>query len=243
MNKIFLSLLTFLCTISSWAAATNSSKPKYGPAIKLMRYQPQYFRQHAASDFWALIGYYNGHPGDCSCTTSITTVLNALRDPRQLDSETKLISPADLVAKIKSPIDLGQRLSTKKGLNLDELAQVLTQALQLFELKSYSVSIHHINDRAPAKLAQLRRDLLSNEKSDRNFIIINFNQGTLTGDADAGHVSVIAGYDPKKQQVLILDADREWYEPYWVSDQDLLKALASYDSDAKSFRGYLKVGF
>ena len=32
-------------------------------------------------------------------------------------------------------------------------------------------------------------------------------------------------YDGKNRRVLILDVDRYWYSPYWVSDEDLLAAM------------------
>ena len=40
------------------------------------------------------------------------------------------------------------------------------------------------------------------------------------------HVSAIGAYDAAKKRVLLFDVDREWYEPYWVPDVELLTAMA-----------------
>ena len=51
----------------------------------------------------------------------------------------------------------------------------------------------------------------------------------------------IAAYDAKMHRVLVMDPDREWYEPYWVSDQRLLEAMATIDPETSKPRGYVKI--
>ena len=52
-------------------------------------------------------------------------------------------------------------------------------------------------------------------------------QDDLTGARGGpyAHISPIGAYDSVTRRVLILDVDRGWYSPYWVSDKDLLAAI------------------
>ena len=56
-------------------------------------------------------------------------------------------------------------------------------------------------------------------------MLIYYNQGVVTGDWDGPHISPIAAYDAERRRVLILDVDRQWYGPYWTSDEKLLEAM------------------
>ena len=76
-----------------------------------------------------------------------------------------------------------------------------------------------------AALAALRQALAANEASGRNVMVVFFNQGVLTGDWDGPHASPIGAYDAKRDRVLIMDVDREWYVPYWVPTAKLLEAM------------------
>ena len=62
-----------------------------------------------------------------------------------------------------------------------------------------------------------------------------------TGDAEAGHISPVGAYDPSTQRVLILDSDRKWYEPYWVSEKTFLRGISTRDSESKQNRGLVVV--
>ena len=72
---------------------------------------------------------------------------------------------------------------------------------------------------------------------------MNFLQSEFTGDPEGsiGHIAPVAAYDENKKQVLILDPDRDYYEPYWVSDEQALKGMATLDKGAGKYRGYLVI--
>jgi len=55
--------------------------------------------------------------------------------------------------------------------------------------------------------------------------LIYYNQGVVTGDWDGPHLSPIGAYDMRRRRVLIMDVDRQWYVPYWTSDEKLLEAM------------------
>jgi hypothetical protein len=87
----------------------------------------------------------------------------------------------------------------------------------------------------------VRQALELNEASDADLIVVNFLQSTLTGDPDGavGHYAPIAAYDAERRRALILDPDRDWYEPYWVPEAALIEAMATRDSSAGPWRGFL----
>jgi hypothetical protein len=80
-------------------------------------------------------------------------------------------------------------------------------------------------DSSAATLAQVRRLLADNERSDRDIVLVYFDQGVLTGDWDGPHISPIGSYDAELRRVLIMDVDRQWYIPYWSGDEKLLAAM------------------
>ena len=41
------------------------------------------------------------------------------------------------------------------------------------------------------------------------------------------------------RRALILDPDREWYEPYWVPESALIEAMATGDASSGVWRGFL----
>lgn len=92
---------------------------------------------------------------------------------------------------------------------------------------------------------ELRELLTTNEKSDRDLLIANFLQNTLTGDPEGavGHMAPIGAYDASRQRVLILDPDRRWYEPYRSPDTALLQAINTKDGVSGRRRGLLRLSY
>ena len=111
------------------------------------------------------------------------------------------------------------------GVTFDGLVALVQKSLARFQLRDYAVDVLRPADAQPETVARLRQALSANEASDRDVILVYFNQGVVTGDWDGPHVSPIGAYDARTGQVLILDVDREWYVPYWTADTRLLKAM------------------
>ena len=62
----------------------------------------------------------------------------------------------------------------------------------------------------------------------------------LTGDPEGpAHVATVGAYDEKSRSVLVLDPDREWYEPYWTSVDALFEAIADPSSDSEKKAGWI----
>lgn len=74
-------------------------------------------------------------------------------------------------------------------------------------------------------------------------IVVNFLQSRLTGDPEGavGHLAPLAAYDDRQQAALLLDPDRDWYEPYWSPLPALTAAMATPDKEAGHMRGYLHI--
>jgi len=56
-------------------------------------------------------------------------------------------------------------------------------------------------------------------------VLVYYNQGVVTGDWGAPHLSPIGAYDAARDRVLIMDVDREWYVPYWTKTGILYNAM------------------
>lgn len=111
------------------------------------------------------------------------------------------------------------------GVTFAELVAVVEASLQSYGVEGYAIEVVRPADDSASSLAEMRATLAANEASERDLILIYFNQGVLTGDWDGPHISPIGAYDQGARQMLIMDVDREWYVPYWSPGEKLLDAL------------------
>lgn len=114
-------------------------------------------------------------------------------------------------------------LRGRHGLTLDELKTAAEQTAHRLGARAYVITQSFRNP----SLEEFRDILRKNENCATDFLLAHFVQDDLTGAAGGPypHISPIGAYDPTSRRVLILDVDREWYSPYWVSDEDLLRAI------------------
>lgn len=113
------------------------------------------------------------------------------------------------------------------------------EGLSHYGFRNSKVSENYIYKVDAKTIETVRQDLIKNEGNSRNFIIANFAQNAFTDDSDIGHMATVGAYDDKSRKVLILDPDRKYYEPYWVSVETLIRGMNTTDSDGVSRRGYL----
>lgn len=224
------------------AAFAEGIKPKYGSQAIPLSQLNEYLRKQAP-DYWALAPYYAAQFNERACSVaSIAMVLNAARRGWGLSSDEPLITQTTLLEKVKS-LRWNEAILSKKRvrtLSLDEIGDLLKKSLQAYGIKG-SVEVFHADDTLSETQRRLHQALVQNEKSGNDFLIINFIQGIYTDDAIVGHLAPIGAYDAKRKQVLVMDPDREWYEPYWVSEGTLLKGMATIDRDWDRNRGYIWV--
>src|SRR5271169_3788514 len=74
------------------------------------------------------------------------------------------------------------------GVTFDELVADTRASLEAYGLAA-DLDIFKPQDDSAASLAQVRRLLIENELSDRDIVLVYFDQGVLTGDWDGPHIS------------------------------------------------------
>jgi hypothetical protein len=188
--------------------------------------------------------YYRAQQTDAACSVpTVSMMLNALKAHETRAADDPLVTPANLLKTLNDAEWSKAVAQGGDGVSLEDLGEVLRKSLDAYGLKNYRVEVVHIDESSPAELASLQTRLVQNEQSDRDFLIANFLQSTFTGDPEGkvGHFAPVAAYDAQLKRVLIFDPDRDWYEPYWVSEQTLLEGMATKDPDSKMSRGYLWV--
>ncbi len=250
-NRLFL-LLVFTAVFS---ATTFAAGPKYGKFAEPLssRSNAEYFKKNDAADFWAMMPFYTGQKLGQQCTAAtFTMVLNAARGSRSLDTDTPLLTIESFLEKYAEKkysellsheiqiVDLFIGKLDRSVIGNRHLVEVLKQAVSKLGLQNAKtqVELFPVDVKNKSKLAEARKQfhdaLVANEKSANDFLILSaFVQGKLTGDAEGfAHAAPIGAYDESKRLVLVMDPDREWYEPYWVPEDKVFDALATHEADA-----------
>jgi hypothetical protein len=167
-------------------------------------------------------------------------IVNAARASKKLSSSDELVTQKGLLEKVKLEIwNQGVGISGR-GIALDDYGALIEASLKAYGFSKAQVVTVHADDQAGFK-KRIHQDLLLNEKSAQTFMIGNFLQSEFTGDPDGavGHYAPISAFDAKEKRVLIFDPDRQYYEPYWVSESTLIKGMNTLDPANKKTRGYL----
>lgn len=225
--RIFwISLLLFPVIFS--AATAAEMHPKYGPKVTLLIHDHQYFQKAAAGDFWRLMPFYVPQCNDYACSVaSIAMVFNAASKGRTGVPDTERNVTQDMLLERIREVPLRELVSKdglqgRHGLTLDELKSAVEQAARALGVRA-QVTADSFQNRS---MDEFRKMLQANEDDPSDFLLVHFVQDDLTGARGGpyAHISPVGAYDGATRRVLILDVDREWYSPYWVSDEDLLAA-------------------
>lgn len=219
------------------AVAAQKYAPVDGAVAVPLTLDNAYFRNpgNPAYDFWALASFYVPQRNGSSCSSAAAAMaLNALLKARRerTDSDEN-ITEAGLVEKV-SGVKWRELAGTegfegRHGLTLDQLAAGLKEALGAYGAEGVTVSSVAVSSPTAAALDKFRRTLAGNERSPDDIMLLHFAQDALTA-ASGGpypHISPVGAYDERTRRVLIFDVDRQWYEPYWASDIQVLKAMAA----------------
>ncbi len=228
-RKVFVPWIVLsLLLVTSSAAIAAEARPKYGPKATPLVNDHQYFRGAVAGDFWRLMPFYVPQSNDYACSAaSIAIVFNAaIKSPARIAETERNITQDTLLKSIRNvplrELVSKEGLQGRHGLTLDELRIAVEETARGQNVRA-QVAAHKFQTRS---LKEFRDILRANEENPSDFLLVHFVQDDLTG-AEGGpyaHVSPIGAYDSTTHRVLILDVDREWYSPYWVSDADLLAA-------------------
>ncbi len=234
-----------MCVKAEPAVAQQEvQRPKYGPAAIRLYHAREYIQNNRADDFWALIPYYVPQENDRACSTaSVAMLINALRAERELAADEQLVTHASLLIAVGDSKWKRQVAANGEGVTLGELGEYVKRALVVYKIAGARVEVVHFADASADNRARLHRLLAENERSSRDFLVANFLQSALTSDPEGnvGHIAPLAAFDEKNKRVLVLDPDRQWYEPYWVSEATLLAAMATLDKASGRSRGLVRV--
>jgi hypothetical protein len=217
-------LVFMLCLSPAGGPWAQEAKPKLGPDAVSVEQSHSYLRRHAAPDFWRLDPYYVPQATGSACSVAaITMLVNALRGLPARNDDPLATQDAVLQA-VASEAWTRQTAENGSGVTFAQFVSYLRLSLDAFHLAA-EIEVLKPTDNSSATLKKLRRILSANERSDRDIALVYFNQGVLTGSWDGPHISPIGAYDAARRRVLIMDVDRQWYIPYWPSDEKLLAAM------------------
>ena len=168
--------------------------------------------------------YYVPQATGSACSlAAITMLVNALRGLPTHSTE-PLVTQRTLLDAVDNRMWAEATAERSGGVRWEEFEHYLRLSLEAFKLNA-ELEILRPHDSSVSTLANLQRMLIENETSDRDIVLAYFNQGVLTGDWDGPHISPIAAYDADHGRVLVMDVDRQWYIPYWSSEEGLLAAM------------------
>jgi hypothetical protein len=237
----FRAFIPFSCILM--ASAAPSPKPKYGPEATRISLSHEYLQKSSAPDYWALSPYYTAQQTGAACSiASVTMITNGARVKKNLTADDELVTQNSLLKKTDDKTWEKSVSEGGHGVSLEELGHYVEESMKAYGLAPAQVVVMHAQKSVEFK-KKLHQALVENEKSANDFIIANFIQGTYTGDADVGHIAPVGAYDIKKKRVLVMDPDRKWYEPYWVSEETFLRGMATTDPASGMARGLIWVEF
>jgi hypothetical protein len=238
MSKYLIS--SFLITSQLFVFAGNPPV-KYGSKAIPLSVSHSYFQKHTSPQFWTLIPYYVPQADESACSVaSVAMIVNAARVGKKLSTEDQLVTQKELVQKVKNSAWKKSGLMTA-GVTLDQLGTLVEESLKSYGIIPKKIEVVHTENRSESTQKKLHEALLEMQNNPKEFMIANFLQGAYTSDGDYGHIAPIGAFDSELKRVLVLDPDRSWYEPYWISEETFLQGMASQDKQSDQSRGYVRI--
>ncbi|NHB77569.1 phytochelatin synthase family protein [Rhodobacter calidifons] len=200
-------------------ALAEPAQPKLGPDAVAVTVDYAYLRTSPAPDYWAFAPFVKPQFTSSACSiAAVTAALNGLQGLPAAAEDPVMTQPAllDLVGNAE-----WAALSAEggDGVTFQQLLDFTAAALKARGMSQTATAIR------PDSVEALRAVLARNEESAADVVMIDFNQGVVTGDWDGPHVSLIGAYDAATDRALVLEVDQEWYVPYWTPVPVLLAAL------------------
>lgn len=235
LKTLFFTITILLPPLSF--ALTAKPQAKYVPQVTPILASHQYFRSHPAASFWKLMPYYVTQNTDSACSLATAVmIVNAA----QAGSNHTLATQTELIKRVHDKAWAQGVKENGMGASLDQLKVYLKEALHAYGIRHFTITLVHTSNRSPKTALALHR-ALQQANNGHSFMIANFQHKLFTGAESVGHFSPIGAYDEGKKRVLIMDPYRKLYEPYWVPEDLLLKAMVTRDKEADKYRGYLIV--
>ena len=208
-----------------------------------------YLQRSQALVFHAMTPYYTVQRNNTSC--SLATAVMLLNGVKAIQAHTHLDTPStqnEVLETVKDPFWDSATADDGPGVSLDEFGQLLEKMFAAYKVENVAVEVVHVEDKSEKTRQQIHNDLmsLSNEERVTTLLALNFDDRCyINSTEDVGHVSPVGGYDPHSGLVLVLDVDREWTGPYWITEETLLNGLntlsAVGDASQPKHRGYVRI--
>ncbi|MBA2710325.1 MAG: hypothetical protein H0U57_07030 [Tatlockia sp.] len=234
------SFFTSLAQGESNLHARASEKTRFAIGVESILQSHQYIQTNKASLYWQLSPYYLSQLTDSSCSlASVTMVVNAIRSQQILVRNEPLATQNEVLKRVNDKDWQRGVRQGGNGVSLFQLETFLSKALKVYGVDNFELNRVQLKGSSKNNEFILHKALVESENTGKTFIIANFNQKYFTGDMSVGHFSPIGAYDIATKRVLIMDPDRELYEPYWVPEKLFFDSMATLDKDAGHYRGYL----
>jgi hypothetical protein len=237
--------LLWFCALASFAsdstATLEEKQPRYAPGVVSIIQEHAYIQKHEAPIYWKISPYYLPQLTDASCSlTAATMVINALRIPQMQYAYQKLATDNSVVHCINTDVWDDSVKQGGDGISLDQFGSYFKLATEAYHIEPLTLEVLHATNATDVAM-KFHQALVEGEHTGRTFIIVNFDQKFISGTESVGHFAPIGAYDATTKRVLIMDPDRELFEPYWIPEDLLFKSMATKDSSGLVYRGFIVI--
>lgn len=209
----------------------------------------KYLQQYKAPLFRLLSPYYIVQRNGTSCSLATATmILNAARQSLNPNELAKPATQNEVLEMVNDPLWDAATGDEGPGVTLEQYGFFLRKMFASYGLKKVEVEVVYVQDTSEETKRKIHEDLLAtaNEHETKVFLALDFDDATFISiPISLGHISPVGGYDPSTKLVLILDVDREWTGPYWISEETMIKGLNTLDETEgltkPTYRGYIRI--
>ena len=217
----------------------------------LFKPETERYLQHSyALVFHAMTPYYVVQRNNSSCSLATATML--LNTVREIQAHHHLDKPAtqnEVLEMVNNPLwDVATADDGPGVANLEQFGQFLKEMFLAYKIEGISVDVIQIKDKSEETRQLIHQDLeeLENESCVTTLLALNFDDRCfINSHIEMGHISPVGGYDTEARLVLILDVDRDWTGPYWLTEETMLNGLNTIDKDentsTSTHRGYIRL--
>jgi hypothetical protein len=209
----------------------------------------QYLQNSHALVFHAMSPYYIVQRNETSCSlASATMILNTVRDVQSHERLAKPATQNEVLEMVNNPLWDATTSDDGPGVTLTQFGCFLKEMFLAYKVKGVTVETIFVENKSLKTRQMIHQDLLdlANETHVTTLLALNFDNATfINANIDMGHISPVGRYDPLTKLVLILDVDREWTGPYWITEETMIKGLKTFDKteglSEPTYRGYIRI--
>ena len=123
-----------------------------------------------------------------------------------------------------------------KGEPKSDFGFQLHQLAELLRSHGLDVALRVVDDNADA--SKIRRELVENLASEDDYVLVNYSRKAL-GQPGGGHISPVGAYDETSDSFLVMDVNPNRAPWVWITSDDLVAAMRTFDTVEN--RGYVLI--